>query len=325
MANVTAHKSLDLAKLLDANEAYDEAFAAYEAALERGEAVEPPAQPNPADFVTITNVIAQTGKGAPLMDRPDDMGLPIFVQTFKVMDEFCAIAGQYARLHDEMLKAFYTASLEDNRPKRIAQPPNFHDFLSWVPRRVGKTPEGVMILSWTHSSGIFFEVDYDQLKALMVQKGSDDLAVIELGKQALNQLNEPARRYAEINRDMKRYLQSRLTTAHGEEMAKRLFTAPRADNARAKALVDKDQNKAAAELEKAQRLAASLAALDAMANDDAPAEVIDAEEVAPAGEEVAPGVVLNSNGVDMNAAKSALGEFFAADKPADKPAARKRK
>lgn len=317
--STTTQKTIDMPALLAALDAYEDACAAYEAALERGEKVEPPTPVDHTAYITITTTVAQTGKGAPLPDRPDPMGVAIFEDNMRIMDEFCAAADTFARLSDKMLKGFYIASLPENRPAKVAQPANFHDFVAWVPRRNGVDAEGAKVLRYTHESGIAFDVTVPDLLEKTKIHGSADLAIIQLAKDELNRLNEPARRYNEVNRDIKRYLTARLVTAHGEEMAKKLFTVPRADNARAAALVDKDQAAKLREAEKAAKLAADLKAIQALAGDDVDDDVpvIDAE--APAGEEIAQGVILNAHGVDMGAAKAALSEFFA-DKPADKPA-----
>lgn len=275
-------KNLDLALLIPALEKYEEDRIKYEEAIKRGENVEPPTPINQMDYVTVTVVIDQVGKGAPLAERPDPMGIPIFVENDKLMDEFAAAASVYQRLHDKVLKGLYLASQDDARPKVIDRPKDMNNALAWIMGRDGVNKAGEKVLTFTHACGVTFRTTLPELQKLTLEKGSSALAIVQMAGDHFEKINAPAKAYAEINKAQKRYLKSRLITEHGEEIADHLFRIPRADNARAAALVDKDQKAKLAELEKAEQLKRDMAALAAIAAEDDGA-VIDAE-AAPAVE-----------------------------------------
>lgn len=280
-------KNLDLALLIPALEKYEEDRIKYEEAIKRGENVEPPTPINQLDYVTITVVIDQIGKGAPLAERPDPMGIPIFVENDKLMDEFAAAASAYQRLHDKVLKGLYLASQDDSRPKTIDKPKDMNNALAWIMGRDGVNKAGEKVLTFTHACGVTFRTTLPELQKLTLEKGSSALAIVQMAGDHFEKINAPAKAYDEINRAQKRYLKSRLITEHGEEIAAHIFRIPRADNARAAALVDKDQKAKLAELEKAEQLKRDMAALAALAAEPDP--VIDAE-AAPTVEPTPPTV-----------------------------------
>lgn len=265
--------TLDIVGLMGALDQYEADYSAYVAALERGEDVQPPAFVNQKDFETVTLTVNQVGKGCPIPDRPDTMGIDILEQIAQSMDQAAAAASAWQRAKDNLTLLMWLAGSDAGRPKPVVKPANFHDVAAWVPRR-HKFDNGEMGIAYTHSCGLSFEVSATDLKAMIVEKGDSRKALLTFADREFQKLNEPARRYDKIRKDQAKHFRARLVCEHGEEEADKLFRAPRADNSRAQALA----NKAISELDKQAKIEAECAAIDALiAGDAEPDPVIDAE------------------------------------------------
>lgn len=277
MANTV---TLDVVAFFGALEQYEADYSAYTAALERGEDVQPPTPINQRDFETVTVTVNQIGKGCPIPEKPDTMGIEALALIEQLMDEAAAAASRWQRLKDSLTLAMWVAGSDESRPKTIAKPANFHDVAAWVPRR-HKFDNGDLGIAYTHSCGLSFEVSATALKAMIVEKGDSRKALLTFADREFQKLNEPARRYDKIRKDQAKHFRARLVCEHGEEEADKLFRAPRADNSRAQALA----NKAISELDKQAKIEAECAAIDALlAGEEEPDPVIDAEPTPPAVE-----------------------------------------
>lgn len=275
--------TLDIVGLMGALEKYEEDYSAYQAALDRGEDVQPPAPVNQKDFEKVQLVVSQVGKGCPIPERPDTMGIDALGAVAELMDQAAAAASQWMRIKDALTLAMWLAGSDASRPKMITKPDNFHDVAAWIPRRV-VLPDGAMALGYRHACGIDFVVPVVELKAMIVEKGDSRKALLTFADREVQRLNEPARRYDRIRKDQAKHFRARLVCEHGEDEADKLFRAPRADNSRAQALA----GRALSELEKQARIDAECAAIDALiAGEPEPEQVIDAEPTPPAVE-VAP-------------------------------------
>jgi hypothetical protein len=288
----TQSASLDWEKWEAALDAYDAAQLVYDTKIAAGEDATPPVYPNQADFMLYTLTVHITGKGCEISPRPDVSGLAPLVKLQTMHDEFAAIASEFQRKRDALMLEHFGLSSAD-RPKPIPNEADHHNFAAWIMRRTGRTAkDGTSEIRLTHhkNPALTFLTCKGEVDTLTKIKGDFKLALIQIATDGMAALNAPIRRFDALRKAEMKHFRERLTSAFGEDIARNLYRAPRADNERVKALTDTAQKAA----EKAAENAAAVNALDDLPveGEDVAAEpaVIDAEPTpaAAAAVEVAP-------------------------------------
>jgi hypothetical protein len=276
----TQSASLDWEKWEAALDAYDAAQLAYDTKIAAGEDATPPIYPNQTEFMVYTLTVHITGKGCEISPRPDVTGLAPLLKLQTLHDEFAAIAGEFQRKRDALMLEHFGLSSAD-RPKPIPNEADHHNFAAWIMRRTGRTAkDGTSEIRLTHhkNPALTFLTCKGEVDTLTKIKGDFKLALIQIATDGMAALNAPIRRFDALRKAEMKHFRERLTSAFGEDIARNLYRAPRADNERVKALTDTAQKAA----EKAAENAAQINALDELPVEGeevttTPPVVIDAE------------------------------------------------
>jgi hypothetical protein len=275
----TQSASLDWDKWEAALDAWEAAQAVYAAKIAAGEdAGEPPAYPDQTSCMLYTLTVHVTGKGCDISPRPDVKGLATLEKLQTMHDEFAAIASEFQRKRDALMLEHFGLSNAD-RPKPIQNEADHSNFQAWIMTRTGKvSADQTNQIRLTHhkNKGLSFLTSRGEIDTLTKVKGDYKLAIIQIATDGMAALNAPIRRFDALRKAEMKHFRERITSAFGEDIARNIYRAPRADNERVKALTDTAQKAA----EKAAENAAQINALDDLpVEGEETAQVIDAESV----------------------------------------------
>lgn len=277
----TSASELDWDKWEAMLDAYEAAQAAYDAKIAAGEdAGDPPVYPDQTEAMIVKVTTHVIGKGCEISARPDVKGLPALEKLQKMHDDFAAVASEFQRKRDALMLEHFGMSNAD-RPKPIPNEPDHANFQAWIMRKTGvicKDQTFEVRLTHHKNKSLSFLTSKGAIDAMTKIKGDYKLAIIQICTDGMSALNAPIRRFDALRKAEMKHFRERMTSAHGEEIARNLYRAPRADNERVKSLTDNAQKAA----QKAAENAAQIAALDDLpmegeeATSEAP-QVIDAE------------------------------------------------